>query len=58
MEAIGGGDVSRRPGGGHGAERAVDVGGPHLLLRSSDASEGGGEARAGAVSADMTPAAA
>ena len=56
VEAIGGGDMLRpalveaivqvRPGG---------VGSRHLLLRSSDASEGGGKAFAGAVSCRPTP---
>ena len=39
------------PGGGHGARRPGGVGSRHLLLRSSDASEGGGRARAGAGAA-------
>ena len=54
-----GGDRRRRPlaprtGRSHGARRPGGVGGRHLLLRSSDASEGGGGAFAGAPCCRLT----
>ena len=46
--------VSGGPGGGNGAGRPGGVGSRHFLLESSDASEGGGGARAGAACYRLT----
>ena len=51
VEVIGGGDLSP----GHGTGRPGGVGSRHFLLRSTDAREGGGEARAEAAFLRATP---